>query len=67
MWCAECGVAMVRREDGSWQACCHRLGYWAKAQPLPKDRWYPVMSIDGLTFYPTAKWPVGQKPVYPHG
>jgi hypothetical protein len=67
MWCAECGARMVRRKDGAWHGCCSRLGYWTDQQPLAMDRWYPVTTIKGKTFYPTANWPIGHKPVHPYG
>ena len=66
MFCAECGHKMERRRDGAWNACCGRLGYWSTEKPLRSDSWWPVASgRDGLTFYPTGKWPANRKPASP--
>lgn len=58
---------MTRRTDGAWHGCCGRLGYWSELRPLPRDSWYPVTTSGRLTFYPTANWPAGLKPVAPRG
>lgn len=65
MYCAECGYCMVQNPNGSWVLCCNGFGYWYHTYPLPRDKWWTVLTKDGLTFYPTVYWPKGQKPIHP--
>lgn len=65
MFCAECGSKMHPREGGGWVICCQGRGYWYEKQPLPRDNWWPVLTVKGYTFYPTVYWNPKNKPVPP--
>ena len=66
MWCAECGDAMTRNDNGTWNSHCFNLGYWTKDAPLKDDSWWPIMKSNGYCFYPTVNWPKHKKPRSPN-
>lgn len=61
MWCAECGTKMKQRIDNAWELCCNGYGYWYDKEPLQQDRWWPLLKVKELSFYPTVKWPKNKK------
>lgn len=61
-FCAECGKPLVTLPHGAYQQCCNGAGYLSTAKPLDRDRWWPISQFGRLTFYPSAKWPMGRKP-----
>lgn len=65
MWCAVCGKPLQDAGNGATAQCCGGLGYWADREPLPADRWWPTTKRNGLTFYPSGKWPEDKKPTPP--
>lgn len=66
MFCAECGKRKTRTANGSWYACCNGNGYWYDGEPLPKDRWWPMVKHGAYYFFFNVKWPILQEPVPPN-